>query len=795
MCEPCRLLRKCKSCHDGCCPRTSCCQRSCSINTRNCRVVFPGEFQKFSEMVPPSFLLKSPKPPKPKKKHSKSSSSCGDKCQDPCVDTCTEQSEHPNQNAEKENGEEGAEEYGQDGVAGYGGYGPRLQEDPGAGFQGVTGPRFGFQPGQPTIIPCYGTYGPTGNPVIFGIPPPTQYGSFGVPRPFVLPVATSAGQGDARNLRAAGLPTQYSSEFNPCTGEVVQCGNQQMPAGRPRDTREIPSYDQFCQDIDTGFGPSNQYYSFNAAGQAVEPSPVDQRQFIQNNLSAEAPPVYTQNQEMPLGLNNQNFPPSQPPMERLCQGSTRSKSLSPRNEPRNYSTDNQLEFRGAQAYNQQNPNSDFRPTSKPIASAVPVSKLANRSKSVGQRHLPRDVPSDVMKSPAREMDPQTDYYSKNSGGRSVPKSMPSAGQGRQGDSMPPRNKSMVPPANRQPDSNIIYSQQYMGMGIDPNNQYFPYNDCAPLNATFVHDLGSPNDQNCQDMNGLQSERTRNVSHKEHEKSKSSKKGQSSSRSAKQKSQDNACSELLNRIAESYSPSDLQRWCDLLMSKARNKNQPTAKKNKKSKRSSKMNQENSIVQSDTNGRTSTAGTPASDTEVSEDANATNEGQNASPKTAPKPETRNCGCSANLPEENSNENLTSAPCGSGPACWTWYYNPCTGCYYYCGNCCNGCRNCCNHSCSPCSCCCNNSSAQMEAVPPKPKSKNREKPEKVITSKRNSAGAAVNCNMWGATMPGYNRTASPSPQYSSPYSGRWEAGGVDINRNHHNQRPFNFSCVRHN
>ncbi|KAH8368688.1 hypothetical protein KR084_004751 [Drosophila pseudotakahashii] len=885
MCDPCRFLRRCISCHGGCCPRSSCCARSCPIDTRKCRVVFPGEYQKFSDMVPPSFLQKQPKPLK-KKKRSKSCTPCVDRCKDPCADGCKQRCEYPIQDCEEEkDGSDNrkAEECGQDNGAGFPGA-------PVAGFQEVPGAGFGFQPGQPTIIPCYGTYGPAGNAMIFGIPPPTQYGNFGIPGPMVLPVAQQCpeGQGDARHPRgppAAGLPTQYSSKFNPCTGEIYQCGNQ-----------PCPTYNQFCQGIGMGFAPSNQYNPFN------EPHSIDAGHGLQNNILAGAPSVYSQqSQGMYFGLNNPNnynvgqisldsrqVPQCEPSTGQVHQGGNRSKSLGPQNE-----------F-GREPSQFEPNNLNYPHNSRLIAqsksSVVQVSNAATRSKSQTHRNESRSGRSAKppefrgasghhQQCPDMEMEYNNHYYPNNGerrnlDRRSISKSISIRGQGdsRTHDSRK-RNKSMGAPLSNQPESNVVYTQHSVGMGIDPSNQYFPYNDCAPLNATFVHQLNIPSGQPRKDNEGSTSAKARNVSKEGPNKSKSSTKCPSSMkgskgsdhpikcyctrfdpnnqyypyfiseesdcppskklRPVKEKVQKKDCSELLNRITESCPPCDLQKWCHLLMPKEKRKNQvkPAAKKNKKangakversnSKVKYKMSTKDSkeVVGSETYPQTPNNAEESVETEPqgAEEAKCPGGCKDPCPAPPPKPEMRNCGCSANLPEENDTQ---PAPCGFCPlntntgcnACcnscpWSWYYNPCNGCYYYCANCCNGCCNCRNYCCSPCGRCCSNSTPppQLEKVPPRPKQ--REKSDKVTSSRRNSAGATVTfnspLNMPGfcglalpprvpmqsvLTMPGYRPTASP--HFNSPYSGRWEAGGVDTNRTNqrNSQCPLNTTCMRH-
>jgi len=499
-------------------------------------------------MVPPSFLQKQPKPPK-RKKRSKSCTPCVERCKEPCADICKETSE----DCEKEkdgNEQQNPEEFGQDNDAGYG-YGA-----PAVGFHGVPGAGFGFQPGQPTIIPCYGTYGPAGNAMIFGIPPPNQYGNFGVPGPMVLPVAQSSavGQGDARRSRgppAAGLPTQYSSKFNPCTGEVYQCGNQQMSAVRPTEMVQGPSYNQFCEGIGMNLGPNNGYNPFN------EPHSIDQRQVMQNNIFAGAPAVYgQQSQAMNFGPNNQSYnynvgqrnldsrqvPQSQPSTGQVRQGGARSKSVG---QP--------SEFRGTQAFNQQHPGThsgpnnlnnphsqgkttfDLRSTGQAKSSVV---HNDNRSKSQRQRNESRgrtiDKPSELRGAKA-----PNNGGGRNYDPRSVPRSMPTGGQLRQGDTRThdsrKRNKSMGASFNRQPESNMVYTQNSVGMGIDPSNQYYPYNDCAPLNATFVHQLSLSNEQPRLDNERQTSAKSRNASKERPEKSKNSTKCQSSKKGSERPS--------------------------------------------------------------------------------------------------------------------------------------------------------------------------------------------------------------------------------------------------------------------
>uniref|UniRef100_A0A6P4EZ87 Uncharacterized protein LOC108045601 n=1 Tax=Drosophila rhopaloa TaxID=1041015 RepID=A0A6P4EZ87_DRORH len=854
MCDPCRLLRRCISCHGGCCccPRPNCCVRSCSIDSRNCRVVFPGEFQKFSDMVPPSFLQKQ-KTPSKKKKRSKSCTACEDVCDDPCADKCTENCEHPRQTFQKRKNldvEQNAERLGQDDGSGYGAIGP--------GFNGVPGAGFGFQPGQPTIIPCYGTYGPDGNPLIFGVPPPTQYGNFGIPGPFVLPVAqpSAVGQGDARNPRgppAAGLPSKYLSRFNPCTGEIINCENQQNSAGKPVETRQGPSYNQFCQGLGTGFGPNSQYYPFNVGGQ-----PIDPRQVVPNNS------------------------PASP------QGGNRSKSMGPtafynqQSQPLNFPPNNQN-----YPYNVEEGTLDSRQVPQSLSSAVQERQGANSSKSrISRSDKPpelRKAPVNYQQSKAVEIGPNNQYYpnnvvERNLDPRALPKTKPSTSQEREGNNRK-RNQSMGAPLNNhwQPESNMPYNQQSVGMGFDPSNQYYPYNvaDC-PLNATFV--LDSSNAQPRQNNERSHSARPRNVSKERPEKSKNSK-GLSSLKQSGKSLNDQPvkcyctrfdpnnqyypyyvteegdcppsekakgpkeCSELLNRVTDSCPPCDLQKWCHLLMPKGKRKTQvkPAAKKkNKKAdtrlslKSKSKMSvKSTNEVEASGTPKTSVTVEPASpipEEPEPEDSGCPCGCNNLCPPSSPKPEMRSCSCSANIPAQNG---ANPAPCVSYPvnsgntACcntcpWSWYYSPCNGCYYYCANCCNGCRNCCNHCCSPCGRCCSSSCpAQMEKVPPKPKPKEKEKPDKsTASSRRNSAGMSVqfnvlnnpadsgirriqvtpppvpfNCSMpSGSTIPGYGPIAPP--QFNSPYSGHWEAGGVDINRANqcNNRSPLNISCMRH-
>ncbi|XP_017003416.2 uncharacterized protein [Drosophila takahashii] len=833
MCDPCRFLRRCISWHGGCCPRSSC---SCPINTRNCRVVFPGEYQKFSDMVPPSFLLKEPKPPK-KKKRSKSCTPCVDRCKDPCADKCKPRCESPIQDCEEENygiDKQNAEECGQDDGTGFPGA-------PGAGFQEVPGAGFGFQPGQPTIIPCYGTYGPAGNAMIFGIPPPTQYGNFGIPGPMVLPVAPQCaeGQGDARHPRgppAAGLPTQYSSKFNPCTGEIYQCGNQQMSVGRPTEMGPGPSYNQFCQGMGMRFPESNQYNPFNET---------------HSNIFSGAPPVYSQqSQPMHFGPNNQNnyyvgqtslnssqVPQCEPSTGQVHQGVNRSKSLGPRNE-----------FRGEPSQFEPN-NLNYPHNSRSIvlskSSVVQVSHAASRSKSQTHRNESRSgrsaKPTEFWGAPGMECN--TQHYPDNGGERylerrSVSKSISIRGQGdsRTHDSRK-RNKSMEAPLSNEHESNIVYTQQCVGMGIDPSNQYFPYNDCAPLNATFVHQLNISHQGN----EGSTSAKAQNVSKERPGKSKSPTKCPSSMKGSKgppsdhptkcyctrfdpnnqyypyfvseesdcpppkntkpkERVQKNDCSELLSRITESCPPCDLQKWCHLLMPKEKRKNQdkPAAKKNKKadgakvkrskSKVKQKMSAKNSkeVVASESYPQTpnNAEESVGNEPQRAEEAKCPGGCKDPCPAAPPKPEMRHCGCSANLPEENYTQPVTcgSCPLNTNTGCtgccnscpWSWFYNPCNGCYYYCANCCNGCCNYRNYCCSPCGRCCSNSTppppCQLEKIPPRPKQ--REKPDKGINSRRNSAGATVTFNSPGfcglthptrvpmhsvSTMPGYRPTAS--------------------------------------
>ncbi|XP_016967151.3 uncharacterized protein LOC108035901 [Drosophila biarmipes] len=867
MCDPCRCLRRCISCHGGCCPRPSCCA-PCSVDTRNCRVVFPGEYQKFSDMVPPSFLQKQPKPQK-RKKRSKSCTPCVERCKDPCADTFRETNDNPNQDCEKERAgieQQNPAEFGQDDGTGYG--------FPGAGSQQAPGAGFGFRPGQPTIIPCYGTYGPAGNAMIFGIPPPTPYGNFGVPGPMVLPVA----EGHLRGPPAAGLPTKYSSKFNPCTGEIYQCENQQMSAGRPTDMGQGPSYTQFCEGIGMNLGPNNPCNPFNETHLTI-----DQRPAIQNNILVGPPAAYShQSQAVIFGPNSQNYncnagqrtldstqvPQSQPSTGQVRQGGTRSRSVG---QP--------SEFRALQAFDPQgihfgpnnlnNPRSQGKTTfdsRSNVQAKSPVVHDVSRSKSQRQRSESRGCTSGKP-SEFRGAKAAYNGAGRNVDPRSVPRSMPS-GDVRTHDSRR-RNKSMGAPLNRQPGSNIVYTQNSVGMGIDPSNQYYPYNDCAPLNATFVHQRNLSNEQPCQDNNVS----TRNISKEGPEKRKNSSKCQSSKkgsdgqpikcyctrfdphnqyypyyiseesdcpppankRPAKEQSQRKDCSELLSRVPESCPPCDLQKWCHLLMPKAKRKDQvkPAVKKKKKPNGASKTKVKAKMSKQDSKemiGGVSYAQTPnhaeeppssaADESQGSEEANCPGGCKNPCPTAPPppaKPEMRNCGCSANLPEENESQ---PAPCGPYPATtgctaccnpcpWSWCFNPCNGCYYYCANCCNGCCNCCNYCCSPCGRCGGNSPSQLEKIPPKPK----QKPAKMASSRRNSAGGIVNfdsllnnsgcCGLSPppgvpmqsvSTLPGYRPTAPP--YFCSPYSGRWVAGGVDINRaNQQNyQSPSNITCMRH-
>ncbi|EDW94338.2 uncharacterized protein LOC6533926 [Drosophila yakuba] len=891
MYDPCRCLRRCISCHGVCCPRPSCgprpsccprpscgprpscCERSCSLNTRNCRVVFPGEFQKFSDMVPPSFLQKPPKSPK-KRKRSKSCSACEDKCKDACskdacVESCMESCmERCLETCEEGNGisQQNPEDCEQEDVARTGAYG--------AGLQNFAGTGFGFQPGQPTIIPCYGTYGPTGNAMIFGIPPPTQYGNFGVPGPMVLPVAqpTSVGQGDPRCIPAAGLPTQYTNKFNPCTGEVYQCGDQQMPAGRPQGTGQAPAYDQFFHSTGLGFATNNQYNPLNVTQGTFQPYSINQRPVTQSNPSVGNIPANSRkNSATNCEPNNRNYtnnvpqstsqvrsgvsrsevtsqqrqvtpsrqvPQLQPSRGQLPQGATRSKSLNQRSQSR--------ADHSGRAPNQANNT----------GASHMINPSAQRSKSLNHRNDSREGRSGKSQTSRAP----SSHHSNNAGARNVdprtmPKSMASAGEvrarnNRSHDSRnrnksvkAPSNSPVGAPSNRQP---VLYGQQNVGMGIDPSNQYYPYNDCSPLNATFVQDGNPFYNQPGQEINRPQSARAANLSKEGTKKDKNANKVPSSLKpanekaikcyctrfdpnnqyypyyvseesdcppgeiasSGKKRTQEKNCSELLSRTSEPCPPCDLQKWCHLLMPKDKSKKQtkPAAKKNKKSNGSRAKNKmsEHSAKEIE-------------DTETSAPESPGDEDADCPPPT--KPEMRNCSCSANLPEEN----VPSPPAASNPApapvntgcmpcsnqCpWSWYYNPCTGCYYYCANCCNGCRNCCNYCCSPCGRCCSNShAAQLEKITPKPKQK--EKSPTISSSLRNSGGAAVtpvSCGPppsfapWNcprhvvSTMPGYCPTASP--HFSSPYSGRWEAGGVDIQRNNHrnNQGPFHNSCVRH-
>ncbi|XP_017128149.1 uncharacterized protein LOC108146614 [Drosophila elegans] len=844
MCDPCRVLRRCNSCHGGCyCfPRQNCRPRSCSIDSRNCRVVFPGEFQKFSDMIPPSFLQKQPKPIK-KKKRSKSCTACDDICKDPCADKCTQKCDNPCRMVEKEKDvdeQQCDEGFRQDGNTGFGALGPGFNEASGAGF--------GFQPGQPTIIPCYGTYGPSGNPMIFGMPPPTQYGNFGIPGPVVLPVAqpSVAGQGDFRNPRgppAAGLPTKHVSGFNPCTGEIMQCENQPNSGGQ-----QCPSYNQLCQGLGMGFGPNSQYYPCNVAQQPVAPmhefqsnphaSQVPQ---VGNRSKSMGPPAqrqptsfapYNQNYSYNVGVlspESRQVPQTMSPSVEVHQDVTRSKSPRQRNESRGGRLDKPSEFRRTTVFNE-----------------------------LGIEHNNRQFSNNVGE---RNPDPRT-----------LPKSKPSVGRSdrRSPDSRKP-NPSMGAPSNhsKQPESHVPYIQQSVGMGFDPSNQYFPYNiaDC-PLNATFV--LDSSYGQTRQNNERSHSVGARNVSKKRPETSKKSE-GISSKKSTAgspadqpvkcyctrfdpnnqyypyyvaeegecpppEKMKDSReCSKLLNRVTDSCPPCDLQKWCHLLMPKGKSKKQgkPAAKNNRKthgsinlggkskmSLPSSKAQNSNEVVDSETPPTTTSVDI---ETPQAADSGCPCGCKGQCPAPSPKPEMRSCSCSANLPEVNRSTAAPPCPANSGnTACWnscpyTWHYSPCNGYYYYCANCCNGCHNCCNHCCSPCGRCCSGSSpSQLEKVPPKPKQK--EKPDKLngSSSRRYPAGTAVdfnnllnnpgscrlppppgiyNCSMPAvSTMPGYSPTAQP--QFNSPYSGHGKAVGVNINRTnqHYNQSPLNISCMRH-
>ncbi|XP_026832259.1 uncharacterized protein LOC6545459 [Drosophila erecta] len=862
MCDPCRFLRRCMSCHGVCCPRPSCCERSCSLNMRNCRVVFPGEYQKFSDMVTPSFLLKSPKSPK-KRKRSKSCSACEDRCKDMCsnIDTCAEGCEEGNGN-----NQQNPEDCEPNDVARTGAYGPGMQSFPGTGF--------GFQPGQPTIIPCYGTYGPTGNAMIFGIPPPTQYGNFGVPGPMVLPVAqpTSVGQGDPRCAPAAGLPTQYANRFNPCTGEVYQCGDQQMPIRRPPGTGQVPANNQFIQGTGMGFATNNQYNPYNVAQGTFQPHPIDQRPVTQNSSSAGKSPAYSsKNQATHCEPNNRTYTNNAP----------QSRSQVRSGVPRAEVVSQQSQFTYSRPVPQLQPQLATGPRSKSLNQRSPsrgdhsgrapnqannspenvqVSPRAQRSKSLNHRSESREGRSGK---PNAGRTPSSPHHSKNGGerninSRSMPKSMASAGEVRARDNRSHdsrnRNKSVGAPSNRPP---VPYGQQNVGMGIDPSNQYYPYNDCAPLNATFVQDFNAFHGQPAQDVNRPQSARAPHLSKEGPKKDRNSNKVPSSSKAANEKSikcyctrfdpnnqyypyyiseesdcslgenarsgkkqtQEKTCSELLSRITESCPPCDLQKWCHLLMPKDKGKkSKPPAKKSIKtndSRAKSKMSEHSGKQIEDTRTYPETS---AHESPVEDDADCPNcNCKKPCPSPPTKPEMRSCSCSANLPEENEPPPAAApAPAAVNTGCmpcsnqcpWSWYYNPCTGCYYYCANCCNGCRNCCNYCCSPGGRCCSNSAAaQLEKIPPKPKQK--EKPPTTSTSTRNSGGATVtpgSCEPppsfapWHlptqtiSTMPGYCPTASP--HFSSPYSGRWEAGGVDIHRNNHrnSQGPCRINCVRH-
>lgn len=505
---------------------------------RNCRVVFSGEFQKFSDMVTPSFLLKTPERPK-KRKRSKSCSACGDNCKDPCLnmDACAESCENPCQDGV--NGCKNPEDCAQDDLARTGAYG--------------TG--FGFQPGQPTIIPCYGTYGPTGNPMIFGIPPPTQYGGFGVPGPIVLPVAppSSVGQGDPRSIPAAGLPTQYTNKFNPCTGEVYQCGDRQMPPGRPQGTAQVPSYNQFIQGLGMSCAPNSQYIPFDATFQQ---HPINQMP-VTPPSGGSAPAYGRNNQPMNCEPNNQNYSYTVPQStNQVHVGANRS-----------------------EVYNQQSQATHSRPVPQLESSKGQLPHGNNRSKSPNQRSPSRgdrsgrayannNCPENVHASPGaqrskslshrnesregRSGKPQasraTTNYHSNSGGdrnvdhRSAPKSMASAGEVRSRDNNRSydsrnRNKSVGAPTNRQP---VLYDQQRVGMGIDPSNQYYPYNECAPLNATFVQDHNPFYAQPGHDVNRTQAASAPNLSKAGPKKDKNSNKVPSSFKPSKEKSTKCCC---------------------------------------------------------------------------------------------------------------------------------------------------------------------------------------------------------------------------------------------------------------
>ncbi|XP_033157335.1 uncharacterized protein LOC117139237 isoform X2 [Drosophila mauritiana] len=842
MCDPCRYLRRCISCHGVCCPRPSCCERSRSSNMRNCRVVFPGEFQKFSDVVTPSFLLKTPERPK-KRKRSKSCSACEDNCKDPCskMDACAERCENPCQDGV--NGCKNPEDSGQDDLARTGAYG--------------TG--YGFQPGQPTIIPCYGTYGPSGNAMIFGIPPPTEYGGFGVPGPMVLSVAppSSVGQGDPRCIPAAGLPTQYTDKFNPCTGEVYECGDRQMPPERPQGTAQVPSYNRFIQDLGMGFAPNSQYLPFNEA--TFQPHPINQSP-VTPPSGGRAPAYSRNNQPINCEPNNQNYSYTVPQStNQVNVGANRSDVYNQQSQathsravPHSESSRGQLPH-GATRSKSPNQRSQYTGHHSSRAHAhinteiVQASPGGQRSKSkLSHRSESREGRSGKLQ--ARRA---TGYPHSSSGGerntdlRAAPKSMASASEVRSRDNrsqdLRKRNKSVEAPTNRQP---LLYGQQSVGMGIDPSNQYYPYNECTPLNATFVQDNNPFYDQPGHDVNRPQIARAPNLSKAGPKKDTNSNKVPSSfkpskdksksdcppsenANSGKKKTQEKNCLELLSRLTESCPPCDLQKWCHLLMPKDKDRGKrqakPSAKKNKKSNGSkikNKMSEHSSKEIEDT--ETSPVEIPEN-----EDADCPCNCKKPCPSPPTKPEMRTCGCSANLPEENEDpppapSNPQPAPCNPAPApvntccmpcsnqCpWSWYFNPCTGCYYYCANCCNGCRNCCNYCCSPCGRCCSNSpAAKLEKIPPKPKQK--ERPDRSSTGTRNSGGAAVSLGScappppfapWNcprqevSTMPGYSPTASP--HFSSPYSGRWVAGGVDIHRNYqrNNQGPsFNVSRVRH-
>ncbi|XP_017043355.1 uncharacterized protein LOC108089531 [Drosophila ficusphila] len=840
---PCRFLRRCISCHDRClcCLRPFCCPRSCSLDTRKCRVVFPGEFQKFSDMVPPSFLLKDPKSSK-KKKRSKSCSACKDKCNGRCVDDCKENCEHKNRGdeCEPENPEQNSrnglnDPCKQDGPTGNGACEPGLNGAPGAYGPGFNGAVPTFQPGQPGVVPYYGTCLPAGSPMVFPMIA-TQYGSYGFPGPqFPLQAQTSmAGQECAPSPSpsgppAAGLPTKYLDRFNPCTGEVFHYENQQSVTTH-NVARGGPPYNQFGQGIGMGCGPNNQCYPFNVAQQTFNPYPVN---------------------PMPPALNNPIA--SQVPQV----GNTELQRNVANNQPKqvvSLQTNNQ-----SYKHNVGDKTLYSRQVSQSVASSVRVRENDNRSQSP-KKHIetsegPLGNPTKNREAPYYNQ-PNNQQYTKNYSNRnidprSVSQSKSSSGQGDERPNDPRRrNRSMGAPSSREPQLNTHSNQQNVGMGFNPSNQYYPYNsaNCPPMDTTFTVQKDSSNGNHPrQDSKRSRSERNKtsrepskppmeepttnepikcyctrfspyNQYYPYYVSEEAEYPPSGNSRSEKDKKQDMECSELLSRAAESCPPCDLQKWCDILMPEHKRKKstKPPAKKHKKSDERSKSRNKSK--------RGSSAMEPIADGSTPPVAVEKDQPAEEAPS---KDENCSCNCIANLPENQPEppaqqgeappcpppscppqpcppqscpqQSCPPASCPANPCCtscwnpcpWSYYYNPCTGCYYYYANCCNGCRNCCNYCCSPCGSCGNKS-----PNPPKPTDQ-KKKPYPTIGSPRKSGGTTVDPKSWlgppvsgnltpppgnftyptspVSTMPGYSRTG-PS-QFSSPYSGQWQAGGVTI------------------